>query len=211
MKRIILFVLLLFFVTNIYSQQDSISEYLNDGGLSNYKNIIKTDITQILQGNIQLIWEHDISGMFRIESGIGLLTSTFHKPILNALYRDGQELFYDEGLEETKMNPGLSLYVSPRLSIIKFPSFYSSCNLNLNYYFNQLLVGEVSFTFGNEINLSRKIILDINAGIGVDTHWSFDSYYYSHKFMIFNGRDLDHPNTISFFIPLNIKLGYRLN
>jgi hypothetical protein len=211
MQKAILAILFLFLLPNTYSQNDSILKYLDDSGRSSYKNIIKTDIAQIIQGNIQLIWEHDISGYWRLETGMGLLTSSFHKPLLNALYRDGNELFNNNGLETVKMNPGLSLYISPRQSYIADPSFYSSANFLFNYYFNQLLVAEVSITLGKEINLSKKCILDINAGIGVDTHWSFDGYYYSHKFMILNGKSLSHPNNLSLIFPLSIKLGYRLN
>ena len=211
MQKLILFILFILLLSNTYSQNDSIAKYLDDNGRSSYKNIIKTDVSQIMQGNIQLIWEHDISGYWRLETGIGLLTSNFYKPLFNALYRDGNDLFNKNGLESIKMNPGLSLYISPRQSYIKYPSYYASANFLFNYYFNQLLIGEVSITFGKEINLSKKCILDINAGIGLDTHWSFDGYYYSHKFMILNGKSLSHPNNMSLIFPLSIKLGYRLN
>ena len=211
MQKLLLSILFIFLLSNSYSQNDSIAKYLDDKGLSSYKNIIKTDVSQIMQGNIQLIWEHDISGYWRLESGIGLLTSNFYNPLLNLLYRDGNELFNKNGLESVKMNPGLSLYISPRQSYIKYPSYYTSANFLFNYYFNQLLIGEVSITFGKEINLSKKCILDINAGIGMDTHWSFDGYYYSHKFIILNGKSLSHPNSMSPIFPLSIKLGYRLN
>jgi len=211
MLKTILFILFIFLLSNTYSQNDSIAKYLDDNGLSSYKNIIKTDVSQIMQGNIQLIWEHDISGYWRLESGIGLLTSNFYNPLLKVLYRDGNELFNKNGLESVKMNPGLSLYISPRHSYIKYPSYYTSANFLFNCYFNQLLIAEASITFGKEINLSKKCILDINVGIGMDTHWSLDGYYYSHKFMILNGKSLSHPNNMSLIFPLSIKLGYRIN
>jgi len=211
MQKIILTILFTFLLSSIYSQNDSISKYLDDNGRSSYQNIIKTDVSQIMQGNIQLIWEHDISGYWRLESGIGVLTSNLYKPLLYALYRDGKDIFNKNGLESIKMNPGVSLYISPRQSLIKYPSYYTSANFLFNYYFNQLLIAEASITFGKEINLSEKFILDINAGIGIDTHWSLDGYYYSHKFMILNGKSLSHPNNMSFIFPINIKLGYRIN
>jgi len=211
MQKLILSILFISLLSNSYSQNDSIAKYLDDNGRSSYKNIIKTDISQIMQGNIQLIWEHDVSGNFRVESGIGFLTGVFYKPLINPLYHDGKELVNKNGLESVKMNPGISLYISPRQSSIKFPMFYASTNFLFNCYFNQLIIAEATITLGKEINLSKKCILDINTGLGIDTHWSLDGYYYSHKLMIFNGRSISNHNTLSLLIPLSIKLGYRIN
>ncbi len=193
----------------IYSQQDSIAKYLDDKGLSSYKRIVKTDLSQILQGNWMLIVEQEVSWNFRMEGGVGLLTSFLYKPFRKTLYHDGTEV-NKKKREPVTMKPGFSLYVSPRLTSINAPSYYFSGNLLTNYYFNQLLVTELTLTIGKEINLSNKFVLDLNAGLGVDAHWSFDGYYFSHKTMILDGRSLSHHNTISLMFPINVKLGYRL-
>jgi hypothetical protein len=196
-------------IGKVYSQQDSIAKYLDDKGLSSYKRIIKTDLSQILQGNWMFIVEQDITGNFRMEVGAGLLTAFIYKPFRKSLYHDGTEVNKNK-LESVSMKPGISLYVSPRLTSISSPSYYLSANLLSDYYFKQLLVNELTLTIGKEINLSNKFVLDINAGFGVDAHWSFDGYYFSHKKMLFNGRSLSHHNTISLMFPINVKLGYRL-
>ncbi|OJU54580.1 MAG: hypothetical protein BGN96_12930 [Bacteroidales bacterium 45-6] len=210
LKTLLLLVVLIVANTGkTYSQQDSIAKYLDDKGLSSYKRIIKTDLSQILQGNWMLIVEQEIKGNFRMEAGAGLLTAFLYKPFRKALYHDGTEV-NKKKLESVTMKPGFSLYVSPRLTSIRFPSYYFSANLLSDYYFKQLLVTELTLTIGKEINLSNKFVLDVNAGLGVDAHWSFDGYYFSHKTMLFDGRSLSHHNTVSLMFPINVKLGYRL-
>jgi len=205
--QILLFLLL---SSTLSAQQDSIAYFLNDSGLSSYKKIIKTDLSQISKGNLMLMMEKDISGNMRMEYGVGLLTSALVEPVFNRLYRQGTN-WYDEGFTSVEMKPGFSLYVSPRYVDVKFPWIYASSNLLVEYYSGQLLVTDLSFTLGYEFNLSKKLVLDINAGIGVDMLLSSDGYYYVHKHRLFNGKNADVKNTLSYHFPLSVKLGYRIH
>lgn len=210
MRKIQLILVLLLMLSRLSAQQDSIAYFLNDHGLSSYKKVVKTDLSQILKGNLMCLLEKDISGNMRMEYGVGLLTAALAEPVFNRLYRQGKNWF-DEGFTSVKMKPGFSLYVSPRYVDIKFPWIYASSNLLVEYYIGQLLVTDLSFTLGYEFNLSKKLVLDVSTGIGVDLLISSDGYYYVHKHRLFNGKNADIHNTLSYHFPLNIKLGYRIH
>jgi hypothetical protein len=208
-KHFIIFLSILVF-TPLKAQQNSIQEYMDDGGLSSFDRIIKISVTQALQGNLIFIWEKDLTGEFRVETGAGILTSAYYPTIWNRLYRNGKEIFYEGPIQEVKMKPGISFYISPRQSFMKYPAYYYAVNLNAQYYFEQLLIGALSITFGKEINLSEKWILDINAGVGFNSRRSFDSYYYTYKFMLLESRGFKHPTSLNLNMPVSVKLGYRL-
>lgn len=209
-KKVLLSSFLLLFGT-VHAQSDSIRKFLNDNRRSVFSNVIKTDILQIAEGNILFVAEHDFTGYFRMEGGIGFLSSSNYNPIYMRIYRDGTDPFNKNGLQKIKMKPGISLYFSPRFPFRRLPQYYLSINTLLNTYFGQLLEGKISITYGKEITLVNNLILDINGGLGIDRHWSFDEYYYMHKLMFFKGKDPLKPNSISFFPALGIKIGYRLN
>jgi hypothetical protein len=130
--------------------------------------------------------------------------------VVSRLSRQGTDDF-GEGYTPVKMKPGFSLYVSPRYVDVKFPWIYASGNLMTEYYIGQLLVADLSFSLGYEFNLSRKMVLDVSTGFAVDLLMASDGYYYVHKNRLFNGKSLDVQNTLSYYIPLSIKLGYRIN
>jgi len=209
MRKIYVILVLLLIMSRLSAQQDSLAYFLNDGGMSSYKKVVKTDLSQILKGNVMYMVEKDISGNMRMEYGIGLLTAALVEPMFNRLYRQGTDVF-DEGFTKVKMKPGFSLYVSPRYTDVKFPWIYMSGNLLAEYYIGQLFVTDVSFTLGYEYNLSKNMVLDVSTGIGTDLLMSTDGYYYVHKHRLFNGKSLDVQNTLSFYIPLSVKLGYRI-
>lgn len=159
----------LFCTCNVIAQQDSMAYYLNDHGLSNFRNIVKVDFSQLLQGNALFAWEHDVTGKFRMEYGIGLSTGSFVKPILNAIYNQGTVLNYKEKTLST-MKTGICFYLSPRFVDIKFPNYYYSINSLVKYYFEHLIIVEGSFTFGKTYNITNRIIMDCQVGIGLDYH-----------------------------------------
>lgn len=206
-KRYIFLFLLI--TLKLYAQQDSISYYLNDKGLSRFDKVIKTDLSQLLKGNFMCIVEKDISGYFRLEYGGGLLTGALMNPLLDPMYRQETDVF-DERFTKVKMKPGISLYVSPRYSVVKFPNFYSASTLMLKYYVGQLFVADVSFTLGYEYNISPKWVLDVSAGVGTDILMSSDNCYYVHKNRLFTIKDFNALNAMAAYIPLSIKLGYRM-
>lgn len=209
MRKIYVILVLLMMASTMKAQQDSIAYFLDDKGLSSYKKVIKTDLSQILKGNVMCMVEKDISGIMRLEYGIGLLTSALVEPMFNRLYRQGTDLF-DEGFTPVKMKPGFSLYVSPRYTDVKFPWIYVSSNLLTEYYIGQLFVADLSFTLGYEFDLSKKMVLDVSTGFGADLLVSSDGYYYGHKHRLFNGKSLTVQHTFSFYIPISVKLGYRI-
>lgn len=206
-KRYIFLFLLLAF--KLHAQQDSIAYYLNDKGLSRFDKVFKTDLSQLLKGNLMCIVEKDISGNLRLEYGGGLLTGFLVDPLLDPMYRQETDVF-DESFTKVKMNPGISLYVSPRYTDVKFPNFYSASNLMLKYHIGQLFVIDASLTLGYEYNISPKWVLDVSTGIGVDMLMSSDNCYYVHKNRLYTIKTFTAMNALAGYIPLSIKLGYRI-
>jgi hypothetical protein len=209
MRKIHVILVLLLIMSRLSAQQDSLAYFLNDGGLSSYKKVVKTDLSQILEGNVMCMVENDISGTMRMEYGIGLLTAALGEPMFNRLYRQGTDVF-NEDFTNVKMKPGFSLYVSPRYTDVKFPWIYVSSNLLTEYYIGQLFVADLSFTLGYEFNLSKKMVLDVSTGIGADMLVSTDGYYYVHKHRLYNDKSLTVQHTLSAYFPLSVKLGYRI-
>ena len=209
MRKIHLILVLILLTSTLSAQQDSIAYFLNDKGLSSFKKVVKTDLSEILKGNLMCMVEKDVSGNMRMEYGAGLLTSALVEPVFGRLYRQGTE-FYDEGYTAVKMKPGFSLYASPRYVDIKFPWIYANGALMTKYYIGQLFVADISFSLGYEFNLSKKMVLDVSTGFAVDLLMSSDGYYYVHKHRLFNGKPATVQNTLSYYIPLSIKLGYRI-
>ena len=209
MRKFHLILVLLVIMCKLSAQQDSIAYFLNDRGLSRYKKVAKTDLSQILKGNVMCMLETEISGNVRMEYGAGLLTANLVEPLFNRFYRQGTDVF-DKGFTSVKMKPGFSLYVSPRYTDIKFPWIYVSSNLLAEYYIGQLFVTDLSFTFGYEFNLNKNMILDVSTGIGMDMQVSSDGYYYVHKNRLFTDKSLTVQNSISPYFPISVKLGYRI-
>jgi hypothetical protein len=205
-RYVFLFFLLAF---KLHAQEDSIAYYLNDKGLSRFDRVVKTDLTQLLKGNLMCIVEKDISGNFRLEYGGGLLTGALVEPVLDPMYRQGTDLF-DEGFDRVKMKPGFSLYASPRYTDVKFPWWYVSSSLLVKYYIGQLSVVDLSFSLGYEFNLNKRWVVDISSGIGGDVLFSSDGYYYVHKHRFFTAKGFETPMSWAYYIPLSIKLGYRI-
>lgn len=71
-----LFIFLFFFLfisEKVFSQEteEDISQYFDDGGIQDAKNILKVDMFSIINGDFQLLWEHRIAKKTSFEIGLG--------------------------------------------------------------------------------------------------------------------------------------------
>lgn len=202
MRRYIFILILLFVFLPIFGQSNDIAVYLDDNGRSTTKNIIKTDLTDFLQANIPIIWEHRFNDFFALQTGFGLLTNSFFSPVYTPKYSVSYSM-YDE------LNSGLSLHLSPVIYTHGFESLHFGIPFNLHFYTGQALSYNFSFTVGKQWFVSRRIAIDIETGIGLEFEKSLDGSSYIYDPDI-NNIDKYGGEGLRLLIPLSIKLGYIL-
>lgn len=201
MKQHILIVLIIMNTSIIWAQQNNISDLMNDGGLSTTTDIIKTDVYEYLKGNIPIIWEHRFSDNFAIEGGLGLLTNNFMQPVLK--YDILKRPMYKD------LKGGLSLHFASSYYSNGFESLHFGFEYNYHNYTSQVETNEISFNFGKQWFLSRRLAFDISLGLGLNFETSIDGRSYVFKPEI-NNADLYGGEGIRMVVPASIKIGYIL-
>jgi len=200
-KHLILIVSILMNTSIIWAQQNTISDLMNDGGLSTTTNIIKTDVFEYLKGNIPIIWEHRFSDNFAIEGGIGLLINNLTQPILK--YDILNRSIY-KGL-----NGGFSLHIAPSYYTNGFESFHFGFEYNYHNYTNQVETNEINFKFGKQWFITRRFALDLSLGLGLNFETPIDGSSYVFDSQI-NNKDLYGGEGMRMVVPASIKIGYVL-
>ena len=203
MKRKITLLALLFVTLSNYAQQSSISGYLDDGGRSIAKDIIKTDLPEYFKANIPIIWEHRFNDWMAVQLGVGLLTNSFFRPIYTPRYSVDDNTMY------AGLNGGYSLLISPVFYKNGFESLHMELPFKYHHYFGKAVSYEFNCTIGKQWFLSRRIALDIDLGVGICFEKSLDgtSYIYDPEI---NNTDKFGGEGIRLIFPLSVKLGYIL-
>ena len=199
MKKIIILSVFVYTCSACFSQINTIGNYLDDKGRTEAKNIIKTNITEILQANIPIIWEHRFNDNIALQSGVGWLTYNFFKPIIRP-----DEINYP--LNEHIVG-GVSLYLQPIYYLINFESIYTGISFQYKQYGNQASSIEYALCLGKQWLLGRHLAADIEVGIGANYEYSLDGQSY-----IYNPKILDTELAQSFRMRstflISLKLGY---
>lgn len=185
----------------ICAQKSNISELMDDGGLSTTTDIIKTDVFEYLNANIPIIWEHRFSDNFAIEGGLGLLTNSFIQPVIK----------YDLNKKPINENlkGGFSLHIAPTYYSNGFESFHFGFEYNYRNYLNQVESSEISFKFGKQWFLTRRIAIDFSLGLGLNFETPIDGISYVFDPDI-NNINLYGGEGLRMVIPASIKIGYIL-
>lgn len=199
MKRTILF---LFFSISTagFSQTNNIEQFLDDGGRTASTDIIKTDVSEILQANIPIIWEHRFTNNIALQAGIGLLTHSFARPLITPFNSDGPLYAGLKG--------GYSLYFQPVYYLDGFESFHVGASFRIRNHSTQASSFEWGIAFGKQWFIGRHISFDIETGVGLNFEKSIDgtSYIYIKDITDSNMTDFNS----RFVVPLSFKIGYVL-
>lgn len=158
--RILLCVLLcLTSVFFVRAQQDSVnlSYYFDDGGISTFNWMIKTDIVSIIHGDAPIIVEKMLHRDLTLEGGIGLILPYYVHDFLAIAFTENR------GIENNYFGHSLRLHLK----------WYSKAPerdyWGIHYYrraFNDISVNEWYFTRGDQRVLGKRLLLDIALGLG---------------------------------------------
>jgi hypothetical protein len=205
-----------FFANTIHlaaQRNSSIDSCFNDANRSSTKNVLKIDATEILKGNVSIIWEHRVNQSFTFEGGIGLLTSQFYEPLLKPIYKSipVSELELKK-LDFALMSPGYSIYFSPKYFRGQYEDTYQSLSFRLSNYSQQLTQLEIAALWGKQWIVNHKLVFDLSVGLSWDKHWTRDGNYYLHN-SIFSTHfeNVETHSTMYFSVPISLKVGYRLD
>jgi len=201
MSKIIILLFFVFSNTTCFSQINTIESFLDDRGRTEAKDIVKTNISEILQANIPIIWEHRFTENVAVQAGVGLLTHNLFKPIIRPSAK--RYPLYD------KIEGGFSLYVHPMYYFRNLESTHSGISLQYSRHGNQASSIEYALCLGKQWFLERHFAVDVELDIGTNLEYSLDGQSY-----IFNPDILDEKLANKFrsrsIIMLSLKLGYIL-
>lgn len=199
MRKRILYLLLVSSVT-VFSQVNNIDQYLDDGGRTAAGNIIKTDVSQMLQANIPLIFEHRFNNIISLQGGFGLLTNDFFRPVLSPVFASNP--LY------SKLKGGYSLYVQPLFYANGFESFYVGIPFRYRRHSTQAESYEFNIALGYQWFKGRHLSFDLSVGGGFNLEYSLDgvSYIYYAKATSPNANDFRR----RLIFPISFKVGYVL-
>ncbi|MDP4271369.1 MAG: hypothetical protein Q8909_14800 [Bacteroidota bacterium] len=198
MKKTILY-LLLFCCIPAFSQLNNIEQYLDDGGRTATKNIIKTDFTQMLLANIPVIFEHRFNNNLSLQGGVGLLTQNFFHPVIKPIF--ATDPLYSE------LKGGYSLYVEPLFYGNGFESLHIGIPLRYRRHGDQVESYEFNIALGYQWFKGRHLSYDIEIGAGFNLEYSLDGVSY-----IYNSNVIDKSLANDFrqrlVFPVSFKAGY---
>lgn len=187
----------------VNSQQNKISEFLDDGGRSTARNIIKTNFFEFFKSNFPIVWEHRCNDFIAVQAGVGLIANNYFKPILTSKFP----------FEEVKMYEGLkggySLILSPVFYSSGYESYHLAFPIKVYNYVGQAHSIEFNCTFGIQKFISRRVAFDIDLGIGVGIEKSQDGVSYIYDPRI-NDVEKYGGEGLRLIIPFSFTLGYIL-
>ncbi|RMG83907.1 MAG: hypothetical protein D6707_00145, partial [Bacteroidetes bacterium] len=163
--QVILGIFFCFSLSNGFAQNDTIqdlSQYFDDGKISNSKNIVKINATSIINGDLPVYYERPLTNSFSVELGAGLLLPYYFPEIF----------FPDETDYEpiTNSNLGYSLWFFPKIYLFSPSEFsYVGFMYRRRAYQNEQTVIYNDFTIssGYQINPVKRLVLDIYLGVGI--------------------------------------------
>ncbi len=159
-----LFVFFLLFKLPVSNAQNksSISEYMDDGGVSSAKHNISTNILSYTRGDIPILYEYRFAKYFSIETGVGVMLPYCLNYYVGAFSTNKSEEYAEKTL-------GYSLLVHPKYFVrkdLEAPAFGLLCRMR--HY------GEVT-RFGFATTIEKRWICwnRISISFGMDLGFSY--------------------------------------
>lgn len=176
------------FSLNLYSQED-ITQYFNDGNISEKNRLIKAGI-DFFNGEYSVLYEHELIRNMSIEASLGLISISRQ----NKRYED------DPIRELPQSGTGVFFAANLRLYLKEYyERWYIGFKPKFNIMGGKLYTDIIFFNGGYQLPILKTMTLDFNVGIGVRT------YKYTEE--VTTVISYEDRNT-HFYIPATIKLGY---
>ena len=180
---------------SLFSQvnnKDSLSNYLDDNGISTAKNIVKVNLLSIVNGDLPVYYENILSGSITYELGAGILLP-YYVPEL-------PEIFSKDDKEVTNVKSGYSLRFDVRFYYFSIApeGIFGFVNVRRKHFYirNDNPFNFTAFSMGMGIQqfISKRIMIDFTIGRGIQIikhlNLSKDSKY------------------TEYLTPLTLKIGY---
>jgi hypothetical protein len=193
-------------VTCVFGQNggsSTIDQYLDDGGRTIAQNLLKTDISEVLTGNIPICWEHKFNSNFTLEGSVGLLTNCIYNPVISPPQFFGCKIY-------NSLKPGYSLYVFPKQYFQALESSYSGICFKLHHYVGQAYSTEFDLLFGKQWLLGGYWVVDLGFGLGFNFETSVDGVSYIYNPKAVEKNQYGSFSTFRPSIPVILKIGYRI-
>jgi hypothetical protein len=170
---------------------ESNAYYMDDGGITSSKAILKTDVNSIVHGEVPVLLEYVLNERVGAEGGLGLLLPYYVHDFLPLIF-DGKPNFSNNSL-------GTSLWLKFKLYHKMAPELhYIDVTVHHRNY-TSLSATDFSFNLGNQLMVGQRITFDYSIGVGVRTqHLKSSTYLF------------DTDSLFTIIIPLQLKFGYLL-
>lgn len=199
--KTLLTAILLFSNLMLFAQRENIEQFLDDGGRTKSSTIIKTDIYQIVQSNINLNIEQRFNKHFAIQAGVGYLANEHYKPLIRPAFTDRP---FNESLKG-----GYSILLYPLYYSYGFESMHLGFPLRYMRYSDQLSTFDLAFAIGYQWFSGRHLSFDIEIGAGLNFEYSLDNISYKYNKSIIDPEEANLYRS-RIIVPISFKFGYVL-
>lgn len=190
MKKLLLVIIALnIFIVFANAQNEDVSQYFDDRGISEYSKLLKAGI-DIYNGEFSVLYERELIRNMSIEASLGLVSISRQ----NKIYKN------DPIRELPQSGTGLFFATNLRLYLKEYyERWYIGFQPKFNIMGGKLYTDIIFFNGGYQMPLMKKLTMDINIGMGVRTY-----KYTEEVTTVISYEDRNS----HFYIPATIKLGY---
>lgn len=190
MKKLLLVIIALnIFIVFANAQNEDVSQYFDDRGISEYSKLLKAGI-DIYNGEFSVLYERELIRNMSIEASLGLVAISRQ----NKIYKN------DPIRELPQSGTGFFFATNLRLYLKEYyERWYIGFQPKFNIMGGKLYTDIIFFNGGYQMPLMKKLTLDFNIGMGVRTY-----KYTEEVTTVISYEDRNS----HFYIPATIKLGY---
>jgi hypothetical protein len=189
MKKFYFLGIITYLIAFSANAQEDVSQYFDDGGISENNRIIKAGI-DFFNGEFSILYEHELIRNMSVEASMGLIS----------ISRQNKRYENDPISELPESGTGIFFAANLRLYLKEYyERWYIGFQPKFNIMGGKLYTDIIFFNGGYQMPLLKYMTLDFNLGMGVRTY-----KYTEEVTTIISYEDRNS----HFYIPATIKLGY---
>lgn len=154
------------------NSSNNISQYFDDGGISNASNIVEFNILSAINGDIGITYDRKLSDSFSAEVGLGFIAPYYTYEFRHPLWKLSEDL---EGLS------GYSLKIQPKFYVSLGAPEDSYVGILLrhrhyNYLSEPLGITDICVMYGTRYFVDNNICVSFELGFGYRNKLLIDPY-----------------------------------
>ena len=192
------FIILFIPIVSIEAQNDTKtdnSEYFDDDGIDNAKNIFKVNLLSIYHGDLPISYERIIGESFGIEIGAGVILPYYNPDLPLLLMKPETVEDFQPGLKNP--DSGHSIWINPK---------YYFYNDGPDSRYGGLLFRSRKYNQGDEVFIQKDFIINSGTQFFVYKRLLMDIDY-GVGFRIHSQKNIE-TNSFLVIVPINLKLGF---